>query len=71
MYKRQILDELKEKLTDQLLKVKVEQKENSQRPPLPYNLAKLQAAMNVKYGYDLSRTDRITQTLRDLSLIHI
>lgn len=21
--------------------------------------------MNVKYGYDLSRTDRITQTLRD------
>lgn len=62
---RSILDELKEKLTDQLLKVKVEQKENSQRPPLPYNLAKLQAAMNVKYGYDLSRTDRITQTLRD------
>lgn len=62
---RSILDELKEKLNNQVLKVKIDQKETSQRPPLPYNLAKLQAAMNVKYGYDLSRTDRITQTLRD------
>ena len=35
------------------------------KPPLPFNLAKLQAHMNARYGFDLSKTDQITQTLRD------
>lgn len=35
------------------------------KPPLPFNLAKLQAHMNSRYGFDLSKTDQITQTLRD------
>ena len=34
-------------------------------PPLPYNLTKLQADMNTKYGYSLDETLDITQTLRD------
>ena len=45
--------------------LKVDEKEVSVRPPLPFNLAKLQAHMNTKYGFDLSKTDQITQTLRD------
>lgn len=46
-------------------KVKVEEKLMDVKPPLPFNLAKLQAHMNTKYGFDLSKTDQITQTLRD------
>lgn len=45
--------------------MKVDEKESTTRPPLPFNLAKLQAHMNSKYGFDLSKTDKITQTLRD------
>ena len=45
--------------------LKVDEKEVLTRPPLPFNLAKLQAHMNTKYGFDLSKTDKITQTLRD------
>ncbi|MEG0274283.1 MAG: DNA topoisomerase [Longicatena sp.] len=46
-------------------KVKVEEKMMDVKPPLPFNLAKLQAHMNSKFGFDLSKTDQITQTLRD------
>lgn len=46
-------------------KMKIVEKLLEVRPPLPFNLAKLQAHMNQKYGFDLSKTDRITQTLRD------
>lgn len=46
-------------------KVKVDEKLMDVKPPLPFNLAKLQAHMNTKYGFDLSKTDQITQTLRD------
>lgn len=46
-------------------KMKVVEKSVEVRPPLPFNLAKLQAHMNQKYGFDLSKTDKITQTLRD------
>ena len=46
-------------------KLKVDEKALQQRPPLPFNLAKLQAHMNSKYGFDLTKTDQITQTLRD------
>lgn len=34
-------------------------------PPLPYNLAVLQAEMNKKHGYSLKDTMKITQELRD------
>ena len=51
--------------TNPLNQMKVEHKLMDTKPPLPYNLAKLQATMNTKYGYDLSKTDKITQTLRD------
>lgn len=46
-------------------KVKVDEKFMDVKPPLPFNLAKLQAHMNARYGFDLSKTDQITQTLRD------
>lgn len=45
--------------------VKVDEKMIDQKPPLPFNLAKLQAHMNSKFGFDLSKTDQITQNLRD------
>lgn len=35
------------------------------KPPLPFNLVKLQAHMNQKYNISVSRTLEITQTLRD------
>ena len=35
------------------------------KPPLPFNLVKLQAYMNQKYNISVSRTLEITQTLRD------
>lgn len=62
---RDVLEEIQTKLTDTKQQLKVSEKEIEQRPPLPFNLAKLQAHMNTKYGFDLSKTDRITQTLRD------
>lgn len=46
-------------------KVKIDEKFMDVKPPLPFNLAKLQAHMNARYGFDLSKTDQITQTLRD------
>ena len=52
-------------MKDPKRKVKVEEKFMDVKPPLPFNLAKLQAHMNTKYGFDLSKTDAITQTLRD------
>lgn len=39
--------------------------EVSSAPPLPFNATELQAEMNAKYGYSLSDTIAITQTLRD------
>lgn len=46
-------------------KVKIDEKFMDVKPPLPFNLAKLQAHMNARFGFDLSKTDQITQTLRD------
>ena len=62
---REVLEEIQSQLNDAKKQLKVSEKEMEQRPPLPFNLAKLQAHMNTKYGFDLSKTDRITQTLRD------
>lgn len=59
------LEELLAALKDSKRKLKITEKELEQKPPLPFNLAKLQAHMNTKYGFDLSKTDTITQTLRD------
>lgn len=63
---RNTLVEIEQAIQSKPLKqLKVEHKIIETKPPLPYNLAKLQATMNTKYGYDLSKTDKITQTLRD------
>lgn len=62
---KDVLEELLQGLKDSKQKLKITEKEVEQRPPLPFNLAKLQAHMNTKYGFDLSKTDTITQTLRD------
>lgn len=60
-----VLEEIKQSLEKKQKQCKVSEKVLEQRPPLPFNLAKLQAHMNTKYGFDLSKTDQITQTLRD------
>lgn len=62
---KDVLEEVKAELVDTIKRLKVSEKELEQKPPLPFNLAKLQAHMNTKYGFDLSKTDQITQTLRD------
>lgn len=63
---RDVLEEISEELKQKpSRKVKVDEKEMEVKPPLPFNLAKLQAHMNSKFGFDLSKTDQITQTLRD------
>lgn len=62
---KDVLEELAQTLNHTSKKLKVSEKKVEQRPPLPFNLAKLQAHMNTKYGFDLSKTDQITQTLRD------
>lgn len=63
---KEILEEIAQQVHQQdVQKVKVEEKEMEVRPPLPFNLAKLQAHMNTKYGFTLAKTDQITQTLRD------
>ncbi len=43
----------------------VEEKEEFQYPPLPYNQTELSADMNTSYGYTLKQTLDITQALRD------
>lgn len=42
-----------------------ERKEKSERPPLPYNLAKLQQDMNKKFKFTADETLKITQELRE------
>lgn len=61
-----ILEEVRNRLLSVALHtMRVTEKQLEVKPPLPFNLAKLQAHMNTKYGFDLSKTDQITQTLRD------
>jgi Topoisomerase IA len=43
----------------------VTKKQAFSKPPLPFNLVKLQAYMNEKYNMPVSRTLEVTQTLRD------
>ena len=43
----------------------VTKKKAIEKPPLPFNLVKLQAYMNQKYNISVGRTLEITQTLRD------
>lgn len=45
--------------------VNVQVEDKSQRPPLPYNLLKLQMDMSRKFNISLDRTLEITQELRD------
>ncbi len=62
---RDVFEEIEAQLLHTHHTMKVSEKAIEQRPPLPFNLAKLQAHMNTKYGFDLSKTDQITQVLRD------
>lgn len=63
---RAVFDDIQQNLGDDPdRKVRVDEKIIDQKPPLPFNLAKLQAHMNSKFGFDLSKTDKITQDLRD------
>lgn len=63
---RNIMEDIeREILSKPEQKVKIDEKFMDVKPPLPFNLAKLQAHMNARYGFDLSKTDQITQTLRD------
>ena len=65
LQKQTLIDIREEAMKKSKHHLKVEEKTLQQRPPLPFNLAKLQAHMNSKYGFDLTKTDQITQILRD------
>ena len=63
---RNIMEDIeREILSKPEQKVKIDEKFMDVKPPLTFNLAKLQAHMNARYGFDLSKTDQITQMLRD------
>lgn len=63
---RNVMEDIEREILSQPERtVTIDEKFIDVKPPLPFNLAKLQAHMNTKYGFDLSKTDQITQTLRD------
>ncbi|MEG0328975.1 MAG: DNA topoisomerase [Longicatena sp.] len=66
IFHKEVLEEAQENMMKDVNKtLHIEEKLVESKPPLPFNLAKLQAHMNIKFGFDLSKTDQITQTLRD------
>lgn len=58
--------ELSEALTGKSLdNIQITVREQTEQPPLPFNLVKLQSYASAKFGYDPSKTLEITQSLRD------
>lgn len=64
---KQVAEKIKKSIIDnpKFSVINVEVEEKSQKPPLPYNLLKLQMDMSRKYNISLDRTLEITQELRD------
>ena len=54
-----------ERVSGALKEVKTEVNEERKSPPLPYNLTVLLADMNARYGFSASKTQQITQVLKD------
>lgn len=65
IYDKEVLNKVKEHLIGLQTSCVVEEKEEYQYPPLPYNQTELSADMNTFYGYTLKQTLDITQNLRD------
>ena len=65
IYDRILLERCYPNLKGQKMNIHFESKMKEETPPLPYNATELQADMNGRYGYSLSETLSITQTLRD------
>ena len=61
-YVKELIEDLKGRTFDE---IKVEKKQLTEQPPLPFNLVKLQTYCSSKFGYDPSKTLEITQSLRD------
>ena len=61
-YAAETVDALKGKSFDG---VKVEMKQLTEQPPLPFNLVKLQTYCSAKFGYEPGQVLEITQSLRD------
>lgn len=64
IFDRSILEKVQSSLPARS-SVTVTKKKALAKPPLPFNLVKLQAYMNQKYNISVGRTLEITQTLRD------
>lgn len=66
IYERNILEEIKKECEGKPNRcIQFTSKQKEERPPLPYNATELQADMNGRYGYSLSETMTITQSLRE------
>ena len=65
VFDRKKLEHLYDNKKGKEVHIHFQSKVQEQQPPLPYNATELQADMNGKYGYSLSETLKITQTLRD------
>lgn len=65
IFDRKKLEHLYDNKKGKEVQIHFQSKVREQQPPLPYNATELQADMNGKFGYSLSETLKITQTLRD------
>ena len=61
---KSVLEKVQDSLLSKGIATVIEKKAMS-KPPLPFNLVKLQAYMNQKYNISIGRTLEITQILRD------
>lgn len=65
LFERESLDALKTILDDTVQTFMTEITESVKHPPLPYNLTVLLSDMSRRYGFTASKTQQITQDLRD------
>ena len=61
---RNLLERIGESLQGKTVHFRTTVRDKVTNPPLPYNLTALQSDMNKRYGYSMSRTLDITQSLR-------
>lgn len=65
IFDRDALDRIKEKLDDSDKTFSTTISKKVENPPLPYNLTVLLSDMSRRYGFAASKTQQITQDLRD------
>ncbi len=65
VFDRDVLDVIKAKLNGSCMSFSTVISKKGENPPLPYNLTVLLSDMSRRYGFSASKTQQITQDLRD------